>query len=240
MGVDDYGDSRLNLEYAVRDARSVEKFFRGMKGLLFEEVSAESLVDAGADDSDVRRALERIGEKSGDNDLVIVFLAGHGVRNEKDEFYFLCHGGKKKDLSAHAMGWKNFQKALMAMKAKNILLLLDACHSGSLVKAEQEQVTHDELAEGMEGVTVFAACRGNERSCELPGLGGAFTQSLLSGLGGKAPPTGGSRITLFGAERYVSELVPRITDNMQHPVILCRERSSDIPLSVAAPEKKEW
>jgi len=234
VGVSNYGDTNLNLDSAAIDAREVVEFFGRMKGLLFEEVKSVKLIDADAGSNRIIDAIREIGRRSTDRDLVIIFLAGHGVRDLKDQFFFLCHGGRRSELPARALSWIDFRQALLSLRAGNVLLLLDACHSGSLFRPEEEFVTHDNLAEGMTGITVYAACRGNESSSEFPKLGGVFTQSFLSGLHGSACSAGSrdGRITLFQAERYVSDLVPRITGNRQHPVILERERVTDIPLSV--------
>ncbi|GEM_PF-2715135 len=234
VGVNNYGDRKLNLDCAALDAREIEEFFKRMKGLLFEEVRTFAFLDSAASSQSIINAIKEIGRESTDNDLVILFLAGHGVKNEHDEFFFLCHGGKRDELPANALSWNDFQQALLSLNAKNVLLLMDACHSGSIFRSDEEFVSHDNLAEGMIGVAVFAACRGNESSSEFPRLGGVFTQSLLSGLQGKALPADSKdgRITLFQTERYVSELVPRITGNRQHPVILRKERVVDIPLSI--------
>jgi WD40 repeat protein len=231
VGVNDYGDRNLNLDCAALDAREMEAFFKRMKGLLFEEVKTISLIDSSAKDLAIIAAIKEIGRESTDRDLVVLFFAGHGAKNDRDEYFFLCHGGRRDSLPANALCWNDFQALLAHMRAKNVLLVTDVCHSGSIFSADTDLVSNENLAEGMIGVTVFAACRGNEPSCELPTLGGVFTQTLLSGLGGKAS-TGGKEgtITLFEAEKYVSSLVPRITGDRQHPMIL--KKTIDIPLSV--------
>lgn len=235
VGINDYGERELKLDYAASDARAVEEFFREMKGLLFRDVKTISLVDSDAGARNIMKSLKEIGEASTDSDLVIVFLAGHGMRNENEEFFFLCPGKRGEDQEGNSLSWTDFRETLTGLRAKNILLLIDACHSGSILKADSEFASNESLAEGMLGVIVYAACRGNERSCELPGLGGAFTQALISGLHGRASAGTDGRITLLGAEEYVSDLVPRITDEMQHPILLDHDEILDLPLSV--PEK---
>jgi uncharacterized caspase-like protein len=233
IGINDYGDRKLDLDYAASDARAVENFFSTVKGKLYEDVRSDLLVDSVADERAIMAALGRVGRDSTDNDCIIIFMAGHGVRDENDEFYFLCHGGRMENTSSHVINWKDFREALQKLRAKQVLLLIDACHSGSLLAQGDESISNENLAEEMLGVTVFASCRGSEPSCEIPRLGGVFTQALLSGLGGKALPGGVNEgtVTLFMTEKYVSELVPTLTENKQHPMILGKERAADIPLS---------
>ncbi|MDQ7826992.1 MAG: ankyrin repeat domain-containing protein [Candidatus Eremiobacteraeota bacterium] len=230
VGISDYGDSNLNLECAARDAREIEAFFRRMKGLAFESVKSLALTDSQAKDHAILKALKEIGRESTERDLIVLFLAGHGVLDEQERFFFLCHGGRREGLPADGLVWGDFQKILMDLKAKHVLLIADVCHSASLFGADAGLAPHESLAEGMVGVTVFAACRADESSREFPRLGGVFTQTLLSGLGGKASPGGSGKVTLYEIEKYVTEMVPRITKDRQHPQVL--GGTVDIPLSV--------
>ena len=123
----------------------------------------------------------------------MVFLAGHGFRGDRQEYYFLPHDGNPEEPEVTAV--RDFEiRDFLSKVAGKTLLFLDTCHSGGLRPGRGPtdalpDVTKfaNELADADAGVIVFASSTGRERALELDAFQhGAFTQALLEGIGGAA------------------------------------------------------
>lgn len=95
------------------------------------------------------------------------------------------------------------------------------------------------LGSGWEdGVTVLAACRGDEASWESATWGhGAFSQAIIQGLGQArkhADGDGDGGIDLSELGAFVMAAVPRMTGDQQHPEIRAGELDRDVVLPAPA------
>jgi uncharacterized caspase-like protein len=72
-----------------------------------------------------------------------------------------------------------------------------------------------------DGITILAACRGDEASWESPVWGhGAFTAALLEGFSGrKADADGDGAIDLAELGAWAAVRVPQLTSDQQHPEV---------------------
>ena len=116
-----------------------------------------------------------------ENDLVVVFFAGHGVK-EGNQFYLLPHEANIQKLAETAISGAEVREMLSAIKVPT-LLILDACHSTAAVK-NMLPATDDATrsASGDEvGVTVLSAAMGKETAGEQNG-NGFLTRGLKKAL----------------------------------------------------------
>jgi hypothetical protein len=228
VGVSRYRNSNYNLKYASRDAATFADLWREQGGsALYRGVSVISLTEANATAPRVRAALFQILERATENDTVALFLSGHGVQVGDAEYYFATHeidATTAPRIAETALPWKVLQTTLAAVKARRVLLFLDACHSGNALgtrQAENERMA--ELLVKRAGVMVFASSRGSEYSYELDAARqGAFTAALVEAVaGGKADlEVAGRRDGTVTAEEllvYLRARVPQLTNNRQTP-----------------------
>ncbi len=118
-----------------------------------------------------------------------------------------------------ALDWREVVALLtkLSEKSRRVIVLLDACHSGSAA-------TNDELFRALNsanaGVMVFASSKGSEVSLELANEGhGAFTKALLEAMNGQAAPEGEKSVTLWDFASFVRRRVKQLTSDAQHPQI---------------------
>lgn len=71
-------------------------------------------------------------EKTGEADILVVLLAGHGVKTSDGDYYFLGHNGTFDDPQSDGLNWRRLKECLSRTKCR-ATLFLDACHSGSIV-----------------------------------------------------------------------------------------------------------
>ncbi|MHC4843382.1 MAG: WD40 domain-containing protein, partial [Planctomycetota bacterium] len=175
IGISDYPRlaSRWQLEFAHTDAKALVEAFKNQEGKLFGEVRYNLLTNKKATVETITEVMDALSAIS-ENDLVVIFMAGHGVRAKDGTFYFLTSTGSFDEPQKGGVSWTLLGNYLERIKGR-VILVLDACHSGSIVT--QTVVPNDELAEqffsgGHGGVMVLSASKGRQYSLESPDIGG--------------------------------------------------------------------
>lgn len=228
VGVSAYRDPKHNLKFAAGDAQAFANLWEQQKsGALYQSVSVTRLTDADATAPKIRAALFQILERATESDTVAIFLSGHGVQVGDAQYYFATHEidpSARARVAETALPWTVLQTTLAAVKARRVLLFLDACHSGNTLGTQQaENERMAELLVKRAGVMVFASSRGSEYSYELDeAKQGAFTAALVEAIrDGKADlEVGGRRDGLVTAEEllvYLRARVPQLTEGRQTP-----------------------
>lgn len=239
VGVSDYEKSSQNLNFAHRDVEELAKLMQAQEGGLFDRVETRIITNDAATERNVRIQMNEFLDQSAPEDVIVMFLAGHGVTDEEQSLYFMTH---EADLSKPytGMGVDRFRQYLENRPInQNALFLLDICHSGA---AEGRVVAEDavqSLTKGT-GAVVFASSSGSGLSYEDESFGGghgAFTAALLEGLRGLADNRVGNRDGLNSLQEMVlftSSRVPELTQGQQRPQIPALALDVDYPLSVAS------
>jgi hypothetical protein len=149
MGVSIYRDRDQDLEFAAKDAadlsRAMQDAFPGVSEVLLlrnEEVTKEA-------PNLIREFLSTATE----NDEVVAFGAGHGVLDDKLNYYFCSHEFDPADPAGTCIRLDEWIGALDSAKALNRILLLDTCHSGQI--GEKDELLLAKLNSGLpDGVRV--------------------------------------------------------------------------------------
>jgi len=213
VGVSRYRNEEWNtLKYADKDAESFAQVAGG--------TSRQLLTNEDATTTNVRFALETMKAAVTEDDVAVVFLAGHGAVDGEGSYYFLLHDTDKADLRNTGLPWDDFVTALKGIRARLVMVFADTCHSGSLTGSESVNTLIDRLNRKA-GVVVFTASRGDEASIEREDWGhGAFTKALLEGFAGQADtyPVD-KQVSLAELRDYVLPRVDELTSGRQHPYI---------------------
>lgn len=162
-----------NLEYAVRDAELLRTTMLGLQPQRRGAIQATVLADAQVTRENIITSLRRAAEETGPDDLLVVSFAGHGAR-VGERFFFLPYQGSFADAAESGVEWRLIAEALAPAQGR-VLVLLDACHSGSA--SGDAIVPNDAYAEqlmssGRAGLAVLAAAKGRQFSYEDRNLGG--------------------------------------------------------------------
>jgi uncharacterized caspase-like protein len=223
-----------HLKYSVNDA---QKFFRYLVEV--NQIPKENiwlLLDEEANLEKIKSVLgTQIRRKAGKDDMVIIYLAGHGT-TERDasspdgdglEKYILPHNANPRDLYASAMPMSEVARVFNRISSERLVFISDTCYSGAAggrtvpilgTRAQLSGAFLDRLSQG-KGRMILTASDSNEVSVEKDELGhGVFTYYLLEALRGKGDLDGDGLITLDEVYRYVSMKVPQATEQGQHPV----------------------
>jgi uncharacterized caspase-like protein len=170
-------------------------------------------------------------------DVGIVSFSGHGARDADTSFYLAPADVDPENLLASGVSGEQFRKTLASTPGK-LLVLLDACHAGSVDGDRRKAVgglTDDlvrDLVTDDYGVIVMCSSMGREFSLEdEKGGHGYFTQALLEGLAGKADYNKDGVIYLHELDTYVTERVKELSKGRQHPVTAKPASIRSFPLS---------
>jgi len=228
IGIDEYADARLNLRYAVTDAKALFNLMVDDDCGCFARENVRLVPDAEATTEGVFRALANLRRQVGEDDMVWIYYAGHAAV-QGDQAYWVTHDTDVDDLFATALSRDRINSVLSQLRAKRVLLILDCCHAEAtaLQKNPRRQVVAaKDLFDHFEGqgIITLAASDGKQRSVELAEFGhGAFTYFLEKGLRGEADLDSDGVVT---SDELWSYLRGRVTEasgrvgNAQTPMLI--------------------
>src|SRR5262249_1033345 len=131
-----YNESGLgNLQYADADALAIRAWLRTSQGGDFKDEDIECLTNNNATLAAVESAVHRFLTKAGENDLIYLFLAGHGAPDpyDKQRLYFLLHDSKVTDLQHTAFPMTKLGEFLEKQsKQVRLIAFFDTCHSAGI------------------------------------------------------------------------------------------------------------
>jgi hypothetical protein len=235
VGISRYQDRELNLQYADSDATQLAAAFNKQRGL-YSTVEFSAVTNEGATREGVQRALDDLIRKTTPKDTVVLLLSGHGWRNDDQSFYFATHEIDRRNPANTSLPWSTIVARLgqLSEKSKRVLVLLDACHSGSA--ATNEQLVRVVLSANA-GVMVFASSKGSEVSLENSDWQhGAFTLALLEAIAGKGSAPNEKNLTLWDFASYVRRRVKELTADQQHPQVpFLQDFDTDAPIVTSLP-----
>lgn len=145
------------------------------------------------------------------NDVVVFFFSGHGYQGG------ICPYDMSTSNISTGLSYKEIKAILKKSKAKNKIIIADACYSGGL---RDRGSADNSQSNSNDNVILFLSSRGNETSAESPlSTNGYFTKALLRGLKGGADTNRDKRISAKEIFTFVSDKVKKDTKDEQHPVM---------------------
>lgn len=133
IGVSSYEQHNYNLSYASKDARDIKEYFEDNGD--FENVKTQMLLDAAATHKNILSMREYFADAT-ENDVVILFVAGHGVLDDELDYYFAPHDMDFSQPAQFGVPFEAFDEILDNTKCRKKIMFLDACHSGEIDKDE--------------------------------------------------------------------------------------------------------
>jgi hypothetical protein len=239
IGISDYRKEGLDLRYANHDAEAMRDFLIGKGG--FSPNRVRFLSNQGATHQEIRTALSTFLAAAQPEDLVLIFLAGHGVQDtvNPDRFFFLVHDSEPGNLGGTAIPMWDLGNAMdYTIRSRRILVFADTCHSGAALGTSNGGKLNFfnkylEVLAQKKGRLVVTASQAHEYSLEKENLAhGVFTHSLLRGLGGLADDNPADGVITAGElVDYVRATVPEETEGEQHPSYTQQGFDMNLPLA---------
>jgi len=224
VGISDYVDPGMTLAYAAKDARDFAHALELQKGGYYREVETRVIVDRDATRASLIGGLEWLEKQAaGPDDVSVLFLAGHGLTDEKQTYWFLPSDASEEEARAKGVSQDEVRRSLQNLPGK-VLWFLDTCHAGGAARRAPVDVnvlvnTVTSAENG--GIVAFASSTGREASVESSAWkNGAFTKAIVEGIEqGKADLAKEGTITTSELDFFLAKRVRELTDDQQHPVM---------------------
>ncbi len=160
IGVSKYLNPRYNLRFAAKDASDLMNLYGAEGASAHGQVHLLSLTDEHANRAEIRRAREWLAQAR-PKDLAIVFAAGHGLTDARNDYYFGTYDIDAAHPEINGLPYEEFETLLDGIPPLKKLLLLDTCFSGEIDK-EDSSVVADAATDGNGTVKMrsFRAMRG--------------------------------------------------------------------------------
>ena len=222
VGINKYKNPKYNLNYASADAKGFKEAIEKGGKSIFSKINVVFIGDDIATKSGISAELDKVKTAAKPQDVFIFYYAGHGVLNEKREFFLVPHYviqlyGQDDALAQKGLSANQLQQFSKDIKAQKQLFILDACQSAGALEtlaaargaAEEKAISQLARSTG----THWLTASGSEQfASEFTQLGhGAFTYVLLEALSGKADLGGDKKITVKELDAYIQEQVPEVT-----------------------------
>jgi hypothetical protein len=234
IGVSKYKDSQYNLKFAHKDSNAIAKLFDNQKGKIYKDVKIKNLTNQSATSDNILDGLDWIDKEVTSKDVAIIFIAGHGINDEKGEYYFLSHEANLDRLRRTALPWYELQRTIDNLPSKTILLA-DTCHSGN-ISSTRRDVTGaiKSIINSGSGSVIMTATTGNGYSYEDNDWGhGAFTKSIIEGIKNlKADYDNDKIITIKEIDLYITNRVKKLTNGKQKPTTIIPQSVPNFAIGV--------
>ncbi|MDR1635708.1 MAG: caspase family protein [Treponema sp.] len=209
-----------NLNYCARDARELAASFKAQEGKRYARVHSLLIADEEGKPptaANIREGLKFL-EQAGQRDVVLLFLAGHGL-SEGGRFYFLARDARIENGTT-----VNPERAISNETLYSVLdgpgrrlIFIDACQSGGM------DIDRFMFSLRRSNAFMLSSSEGSKPSHEDNPNNirwdqhGVFTYSLIRGLGGRAAPAAGANIGVTQLSGYVINEVLELTRQFQSP-----------------------
>ena len=236
IGVSQYKNKEYNLEVADKDARSIIKMFKKQEGKIYKKVVSKELTNETATKDNILDALEWIERETTQRDMVIIFVAGHGINDDKGNYYFMAYDSDVNKLRRSALRWIEIKDTISDLPSK-VILMVDTCHSGNILGQERRRdITGaiKSIINSGTGSIIMTASTGRGYSIENKSWGhGAFTKALLEGMeDAKADYNNNQSISIKEMDLYVTDRVKVLTKGKQKPTTIIPESIPDFAVGV--------
>jgi len=206
-----------SLKYTDDDAYHMYAFLKSPEGGALRNENISILIDDAATKNNILYEMNNIAQKADENDVVIFYLSGHGIKgsyipNDFDGFN-------------DNLPYSDILGIIDNSSAKHKLCVVDACHSGSIALPKSS------ISQGLEsyyskfksvsgGTALLTLSKSEELSLEYSGLRhGVFSHFLIEGLRGNADLDEDGIVTIEELYNNLYTKVVDYTNSSQKPTL---------------------
>ena len=139
MGISEYANPDWNLKYAAKDARDIIERVKARSGSSYGEIKKLLLIDGDATKESLGKIREFLSKATVD-DTVLMFVAGHGLLDNKYDYYFGTSDIDFSNPSEKGIAFEEFDDLLASLPSLKKSLLIDTCHAGELDEEEKQML----------------------------------------------------------------------------------------------------
>ncbi|MCI5151426.1 MAG: caspase family protein, partial [Candidatus Electrothrix sp. MAN1_4] len=228
---------RKYLNYAGADAREFVQEMRKQAGpgRLYRKLELKVLINEQADRGAVLDGLDWIERETKNNDVAMVFFAGHGKLDRRGDYFFLPKDFEPGRFMSSGVSYDAINSTVSRIQGK-ALFFVDTCYSGKAAGLRGNDTVDitkiiNDLSATENGVIVLSATTGQQTALELhKWKHGAFTQALLEALSGDANYIQDKVIQVSEIRTYIAGRVKTLTNGHQTPAVVIPRNVPDFPV----------
>ncbi|RYZ61993.1 MAG: hypothetical protein EOO14_03595 [Chitinophagaceae bacterium] len=263
-GTGAFANPNLSLKYSVPDAQAIAKAIEIGASNLFgkDSVLVQLLTHPGSKPTtkeNIRTAFATVKAKAKPQDVVLVYLSGHGITygGENGDFYYLTSEASASSAESfsdpalraqQAISTSEFTSWLNSIRALKQVMILDACGSGRAVDnliakrdIDPSQIKAIDRMKDRTGLYVISGCAADAVSYEASRYGqGLLTYALLQALKG-ARLKENRFVDVNMLLEYARDEVPRMAEGIggiQKPQLLL-PKSGSFDLGIIKEEDRQ-
>jgi len=222
-----FRDSRLNLEYAVKDATDFASLLKKRAGAVFDKVFVRLLTDAKKED--LVKEFNEMAGAMGQEDVFVFFAASYG-KAEDDLYYVFTSdfdGTGMRRASISSVELMEFSKRVPALKQ---IYILDTCQSGQVgaIVSGLYDARISVLAKAL-GMHILAGAKTSQSAVDRYKDNGLFTHFVLRGLEGAADEDRDRTIRILEMTPFLKASVKEASGGLQETYI--RNFGTDFPVA---------
>ncbi len=225
VGINEYENPKLQLSYAVADARLFADTLREKSTGLFGAINVKLLLTrAETTKAAVAQELKALRGRVGPEDLFVFYVASHGTVDEGEYFLITSNvsATSTRKLQQDALRQNDIRELIANVPTTKKLVVLDTCNAGKLGEAIQMAVLTRGLSEDAAlkllsravGSTVISASSSVQEALEGYRDHGLFTWVVAEGLRGKADLNRDGYVKTAELADYVEEEVPLLAEKV--------------------------
>ncbi len=244
IGISDYTGTALDLRFAAKDAETIYDTLKTGATRLFGQTKTHITLLTSTKRNDIllptrqniQKTFDNAAQQSLPDDVLLVYLAGHGTMQGNDLYCYLTSDARSIDdladpglRQAISVTNEDLKRWLTKIKARKQVLILDTCAAagttGSFIE-KRDITASQELAlahlKEREGLHILMGCATDASSYESSQYGqGLLTHALLEGLAGAALRNN-NYIDISTLFQYTVDRVPVLAKNIggiQRPIV---------------------
>jgi WD40 repeat protein len=235
IGIDQYKDSKVNLKFAVKDAKDLEEKLKTQSATLYkpQNIHFALLTDREATKTNIVGKINELSNITKPQDSFILFVAGHGVLLQ-NQYYMLTHDFNGEVNNTSMISSNEIVEMSKKIKSLSQLFIFDTCHAGGVdtIVSGLYDARMSVLAKKM-GLHIYASA--NDKQAAMDGYkgNGLFTFTLLDGLNNnkEADKNKEGKVSIVGLGEYSKKMTTNISRQIGHeqtPLIINFGKDSPI------------
>jgi uncharacterized caspase-like protein len=217
IGINNYQGEYASLHNARNDAEAMAHILRE----IYRFDNVYTLYDEAATQGAILEWLrDNLPDRTGPNDRLVFFFAGHGTTDERSgRGYLIPYGARQGKFSGY-VDMDELRKACQVISAKHVLIVLDCCFSGVAAVASRATpktpptLLNDAYLKRITAQSAWQILTAGDMDDLVADSGmrpghSAFTSALLEGLEGGADSNEDGIITATELANYVKPQVAR-------------------------------
>ena len=231
VGIKDYQDPSINpLLSADKDAKDIAKLFKKQEGVFYKKVNVKLLTDREATTYNIVNGLKWLKENVTKNDIAMIFIAGHGANDEKNNYNFISYDTEIADSESsiqeegikliNSVKFDEFQKVILKLPSR-VVLMADTCFSGNIFSANNNFSSATmKMKNSGAGAVILAASTSSGFSYSGR-TNGYFTRAILEAFKNKKTDYDGDGfISDLELSQFVTFKVQDYSGGDQQPVLI--------------------